>query len=101
MPETNSVIDLYHHNGTVDLEVAKQNGLMGIFQKATQGTSNVDPSFNANRTAAKQAGLLFGTYHFGTGSDGIEQASISSGSSILRLPICLFWTLRAILKGPA
>ncbi len=74
MPETNSVIDLSHHNGTVDLEVAKQNGLMGIFQKATQGTSNVDPSFNANRTAAKQAGLLFGTYHFGTGSDGIEQA---------------------------
>lgn len=74
MAETNSIIDLSHHNGNVDLAAAKNDGIAGIIQKATQGTTNTDPSFAANREAAAKANLLFGAYHFGTGSDGIDQA---------------------------
>jgi len=74
MAESNCVIDLSHHNANVDLAAAKADGIAGIFQKATQGTHHVDPSLPANRRAASQARLLFGAYHFGTGSDGIEQA---------------------------
>jgi lysozyme len=70
----NVVVDISHHNGSVDLQKAKTNGLVGVIQKATQGESSVDPTFEANRTAAIKAGLLFGAYHFGTGASGVSQA---------------------------
>lgn len=75
MPVTNSVIDLSHHNGTnLNFAQAKADGILGVIHKATQGESYVDPTFAANRTAALNAGLLFGAYHFGTGANGISQA---------------------------
>jgi lysozyme len=71
---TNSIIDLSHHNGDVDLVKAKGDGIAAVIQKATQGTSFTDPTFAINRKKAADAGLLFGAYHFGTGADGVEQA---------------------------
>jgi lysozyme len=71
---TNSIIDLSHHNGDVDLVKAKADGITAVIQKSTQGTSFTDPTFAVNRQKAADAGLLFGTYHFGTGDDGVEQA---------------------------
>jgi lysozyme len=47
---------------------------VGVIQKATQGQAGVDPTYRTNRTKAQKAGLLWGAYHFGTGSDGIRQA---------------------------
>jgi lysozyme len=70
----NGVIDLSHHNGTVDLQQASQNGIVGVIHKATQGQAYVDPTYAGNRTKATGAGLLWGAYHFGTGSDGVSQA---------------------------
>lgn len=70
----NGVIDISHHNGTVDLQTAAANGIAGVIQKATQGQSFADPTYAANRAKAVAAGLLFGAYHFGTGSDGVKQA---------------------------
>jgi len=70
----NGVIDISHHNGTVDLQQAADNGIVGVIHKATQGGSFVDPTFTTNRAKALAAGLLFGAYHFGTGSDGVTQA---------------------------
>jgi lysozyme len=74
MTGTNAIIDLSHHNGSVDLVKAKADGIIGIIQKATQGTSFVDPTLARNRASAISAGLLFGAYHFGVGADGVEQA---------------------------
>jgi len=71
---TNSIIDLSHHNANPDLQRAKAAGIVGVIQKATQGTSFTDPTFAANRQKAADAGLLFGAYHFGVGADGVEQA---------------------------
>jgi Glycosyl hydrolases family 25 len=72
---SNSVIDLSHHNGTkLRFDKAKADGIVGVIQKATQGESYVDATFKKNKAAALDAGLLFGAYHFGTGSNGVSQA---------------------------
>jgi lysozyme len=70
----NVVIDTSHHNGNINFELAAGDGIMGVIQKATQGQSNTDPTYKSNRAKAKKAGLLWGAYHFGTGSDGLKQA---------------------------
>src|SRR5262245_22375804 len=70
----NGVIDLSHHNGTVDLQAAAASGIAGVIHKATQDQTYVDPAFTANRALAQRAGLLWGAYHFGTGADGVVQA---------------------------
>ncbi|MBV8820874.1 MAG: glycoside hydrolase family 25 protein [Acidobacteriaceae bacterium] len=74
MPQGNYIIDLSHHNATADFNVAKSAGVVGVLHKATQGTSYVDPRLSERRTAAKAAGLYWGSYHFGTGVDGVAQA---------------------------
>ncbi len=70
----NAIVDLSHHNGDVDLAQASQAGILGIIQKATQGATFVDPTFQTNFDKALDAGLLLGAYHFGTGDDGVIQA---------------------------
>jgi lysozyme len=75
MPDPlNVVVDISHHNGTVNLARAKDDGILGVVHKATQGQSFEDPTYRRNRQKAKKAGLLWGAYHFGTGSDGLQQA---------------------------
>jgi lysozyme len=70
-----SIIDISHHNGTsLNFDAAKASGILGVIHKATQGLSVVDPNFQSNRTNIRNAGLLFGAYHFGDGSDGGLQA---------------------------
>ena len=73
-PIFNAVVDISHHNGNVNLVKAKADGIFGVIQKATQGRSGKDPTFKSNRTKANDAGLMFGAYHFATGSDGVKQA---------------------------
>src|SRR5258705_9670850 len=75
MPEPlNVIVDISHHNGNMNLVKAKADGIIGVLQKATQGQSSVDPTYKTNRTKANNAGMLWGAYHFATGSDGIKQA---------------------------
>jgi lysozyme len=68
-----SFIDISHHDGNVNLAKAKEDGILGVIQKATQGQTFKDPTYQRNRQKAKDAGLLWGAYHFGTGSDGLKQ----------------------------
>jgi lysozyme len=70
------VVDLSHFQRPSDFGAAKGAGLLGTILKATQGSGHVDPSFVAHRSAARSAGLLTGSYHFGTGdADGDVQAA--------------------------
>ena len=73
-PGLNVVIDLSHHNNNVDFVEIAAAGVLGVIHKATQGTTGVDPMYAARRPAALAAGLLWGAYHFGDGSDGVAQA---------------------------
>ena len=70
----NCIIDISHHNGNVNLNKAAEDGILGVLIKATQGQTGTDPMFKSNRKKCEDAKLLFGAYHFGTGSDGIKQA---------------------------
>lgn len=70
------VIDISHHNGkSLDFRRARADGIVGVIHKASQGTSGRDPMYAANRAKAREAGLLWGAYHFATGSDGARQAA--------------------------
>lgn len=72
---SNSVIDVSHYNGTsLRFDQAKAAGIIGVIQKATQDENYVDYTLRTNCTAIQNEGLLFGTYHFGTGGDGVSQA---------------------------
>src|SRR5260221_6047557 len=70
----NGVVDISHHNNKVDFAKARESGIAGVIQKASQGQDFVDPTYKANRTKAQAAGMLWGAYHFGTGADGVSQA---------------------------
>jgi lysozyme len=71
----NVVMDLSHQNRDPDLATAKHDGgILGVIHKATQGVTYIDPTYVDHRHSAVEADLLWGAYHFGTGSDGILQA---------------------------
>jgi lysozyme len=72
---TNAVVDLSHHNADPDFAVARdRGGIVGIVHKATQGVTYADPTYAERRAAAVAEKLLWGAYHSGTGSDGVQQA---------------------------
>lgn len=70
----NVVIDLSHHNVDPDFAAAVEDGIVGVIHKATQGLTNTDPTYSGRRSSAQTHDLLWGAYHFGTGSDGVQQA---------------------------
>lgn len=73
------VLDLSHHNsgpqnGPIDFAAIAAFGIKGIIHKASQGTGNVDGQYSVRRSAARDAGLLWGAYHFADSSDPLAQA---------------------------
>ena len=70
----NVVIDLSHHQETVDFEQIKSDGVVGVIHKVTQGLTYVDKKYAERRDEALAEGLLWGAYHFGVGGDGSDQA---------------------------
>jgi lysozyme len=70
----NVVVDLSHHNETVDFAKMKASGVVGVIHKATQGLTYVDETYAGRRIEALECGLLWGAYHFGVGGDGSDQA---------------------------
>lgn len=74
MDPLNAVIDLSHHNTVSDFATVKADGIIGIIHKATQGTGYTDPTYATRKPDALAAGLMWGAYHFGDGTDGTAQA---------------------------
>ncbi len=62
----NSVIDISHHNTVTSFQQVKDNGIVGVIHKATEGLTNTDAKYHARRQRALDAGLLWGAYHFAT-----------------------------------
>lgn len=59
------VIDLSHWDDVEDkFAGAVHAGMKGIINKVTEGYGSVDHSFGWRRQPAKDAGLLYGAYHF-------------------------------------
>jgi lysozyme len=70
----NAVIDISHHNKVSSFAKVAGAGVVGVIQKATQGFSFKDPTFASNKKRVRDAGMLFGAYHFGTSGDPTAQA---------------------------
>jgi len=60
------VIDIYHGDNVAPngFAQARAFGIVGVIHKASEGSSTVDETYARRRTMAKDAGLLWGAYHF-------------------------------------
>lgn len=71
------VVDISHYDnvhpgGFVDLRKA---GYLGVINKATQGSGMTDKTFALRRSAAREAGLLYGAYHYLTKGNVADQVT--------------------------
>lgn len=64
MNSDHPVIDISHWQENPDFDAIRQDGVVGVIHKATEGASNVDADYAPRRTQAEAAGLLWGAYHF-------------------------------------
>jgi lysozyme len=71
---TNAIIDISSFQGNPDFKKVRAAGIIGVIHKATEGVGFHDSAYAVNKKAAKAEGLLWGAYHFGTGSDPEKQA---------------------------
>ncbi|MFZ3032271.1 MAG: glycoside hydrolase family 25 protein [Candidatus Moraniibacteriota bacterium] len=67
-------IDVARYQGTIDWAKVKKAGYGFAFQKCTEGTGYKDPVYQKNKDGARNAGLVFGSYHFGRGLDATKEA---------------------------
>ena len=58
------VIDISEHNGSINFNKVKADGVEGVVIRAGYGKGNVDKKFTANITGAIKAGLHIGIYWF-------------------------------------
>lgn len=71
-----AVIDLSRSVTVSDFRLVRQSNILGVIHKATEGGDYTDSAYAARRPQAEAAGLLWGSYHFGTGqSSGARQAA--------------------------
>lgn len=73
MPIKPIVVDLSHWDPADDYVAVLESGILGVVYKATEGTSYTDPTYVSQRSAAKEAGLMWGGYHFADASDVNKQ----------------------------
>jgi lysozyme len=59
-------VDISGHQGAVDWDLLKADGVDFAYIKASEGETFNDPRFSRNWYAAEQAGILRGAYHFFT-----------------------------------
>lgn len=66
--------DVSNHQGAVSFAHVASRGQF-IIAKATESTTYADPWFGVNKTGARNAGLLFGAYHFARGGNPNAEAA--------------------------
>ena len=57
-------IDISHWNTVTSFEKVRQAGVIGVFHKATEGTTYLDDKYYEREIEARAAGLGWGAYHF-------------------------------------
>jgi GH25 family lysozyme M1 (1,4-beta-N-acetylmuramidase) len=87
------VVDLSHWDPAQDYNAVSAAGVCGVVYKATQGTGYRDSTYLQQRKAALKAGLLWGAYHFGDGSDPGRQVDNFLGYAQIddQTLFCLDW----------
>lgn len=71
-----AVIDISRSVTVSDFRQVRGSGIRGVIHKASEGGDYADSACAARRPQAEAAGLLWGTYHYGTGQmPGAQQAA--------------------------
>ena len=96
----NVVIDISHHQETVDFVKVKKDGIVGVIHKATEGFTFVDKKYASRKEQAFKAGLLWGAYHFGVGGDGSDQADFFLNTAQPHAQTLLVLDYEPNLTGP-
>ena len=65
-------IDVSSYQSKIDWKQVKDAGYEFAFLKASEGVDWVDPTFAANRSAARDAGLAVGYYHYFRPNDAVD-----------------------------
>jgi lysozyme len=83
---SNSVVNLSHYDMIYpDFVAMKNEGVLGVIHEATFPRLSRDWKYGDRQDAAMRAGLLWGAYHFGDGTDPVRQAdhflNVVSGQS--------------------
>jgi GH25 family lysozyme M1 (1,4-beta-N-acetylmuramidase) len=63
-------VDVSHYQGTINWGSVAGAGIDFAYAKVSEGTGYTDPTYTTNRTGARNAGILFGAYHFGRPDQG-------------------------------
>src|SRR2546423_519238 len=72
---SNSVVNMSPYDLVrADFVGMKNEGVVGVIHEATFPRLQRDWRYSERQTAASQAGLLWGAYHFGDGTSPIRQA---------------------------
>ena len=59
-------LDIARYQGRIDFTAARAGGTHFVYIKSTEGKDYIDPSFDENWRAAREAGMARGAYHFMT-----------------------------------
>src|SRR6266446_7950129 len=70
------IIDISHHQTSVDLASFKAGGGLAVILKATQGSGFIDNYFTRRVIEAHMQGLLVGAYHFCDATSPMRQADL-------------------------
>ena len=72
---SNSVVNMSHYDLVhADFVGMKNEGVVGVIHEATFPRLQRDWRYFERQAAASEAGLLWGAYHFGDGTNPISQA---------------------------
>ena len=72
-----AVIDISRSVTVTDFRQVRASGIRGVIHKATEGGDYADSACAVRRPHAEAAGLLWGTYHYGTGQmSGTNQLAL-------------------------
>lgn len=95
-PVTNQIIDISVHQAVVKLKELKRSGIQAVIHRASLGADFADKKYKERAHEANSTqDLLWGAYHFATGSDAITQADFfienakSQGNELLLLALDL------------
>jgi GH25 family lysozyme M1 (1,4-beta-N-acetylmuramidase) len=71
------VIDVSHHQGTINWSLVKADGVQGVFIKATEGKTVLDDKFDVNAKGAAASDLAIGFYHYAhpENNDALSEAA--------------------------
>ena len=97
----NVIVDVSHHNGRINFEALKAGGIRGVIQKATQGQTGTDPTYETNKSAALDVDLLWAPIISEPAAMVYDRPIIFSTWSGIRVRRYWCWTLNQIQLGRA